>query len=102
MIARKDWLRINKILRERNIDPSQIKHINCIRMHPTESEKHFLAKAKRAFCFYKSKTPFLTEVWTKDHKKRYDLLHLIDDIDYEFETGKSKKKKYKADKEVTI
>jgi hypothetical protein len=92
-----DWKKINDTLRSRNIHHDQTKHIDCIRQHPTESDEHFKMKCKRARELFKEGKPFLTEVWTTDRRKRFDLLNLEDNVDEEFETGKSLFKVYKGD-----
>ena len=99
-VGRKKWYAIRNCLRKRNIHPDQHKHINCIRIHPTETYEHFIEKCKQVWQLHKIGHDFLTEAWTENRKQRFDILDLIDDIDIEIETGKSKKKKYKADKEV--
>jgi len=98
----KKWQRINSVLRKRKIHHDQIKHINCIRIHATESKKHFMKKAGICYDLFKQGHDFLTEAWTTDRKQRFDILDLTDDIDIEIETGKSKKKRYKADVEYDI
>lgn len=86
-------MRINQILKKRKIHRDQYNHINCIRIHPTESYEHFSEKCELAWNLFKAKKPFLTEAWTSDRKRRFDVLDLIDDIPYEIETGKSYDKK---------
>lgn len=100
--TRKDWMRIREVLRNRNIHHDQVRHINCIRIHPTESDEHFYEKVKVCRALFKEGKPFITEAWTNDRKQRFDILNLFDDEDIEIETGKSKKKQYKADKEIKI
>lgn len=92
-----DWKRINDILRKRDIDSSQHKFINCIRIHSTESDEHFNEKVRICRELFKIGHPFLTEVWTRNHDKRLDILDLEDDIDSEIESGKSKNKSYQGD-----
>lgn len=98
----KEWKRIRDVLRARDIDHSQVKHINCVRMHPTETDEHWDGKQKLCRKLYKMKHPYICEVWTADHKKRYDVLDLEDDEDYEIETGKSKQKTYKGDTVINV
>jgi len=100
-LNRKDYIRVNQILRERNIDTSQFKHVNCCRHHQTESKEHWAAKVKTCYELYKKGHPYLTEVWTSDKKKRYDILDLKDNIDIEIEKSRSKKS-YKGDREIKI
>lgn len=101
-LTQEDQRILNNTLRSRDIHPDQVKHINCIRIHPTETWPHL--KGKVAYChrLYKDKKPFLTEVWTRDRKQRFDLLNLLDDEDIEFETGKSKDKLYKGDRVIFV
>ena len=80
------WIRINHILKKHNISHDQFKHINCIRIHPTESDEHFLEKVKICRKLFKNGHQFLTEAWTVDRKRRFDIIDLIDDIIYEIET----------------
>ena len=101
-LTRNQQITVNNTLRRRDIDPSQQKHINCIRIHPTETENHFVAKCMICWQLYKDKHPFIAEVWTRDHKQRFDVLDLVDDVDIEIETGKSKSKTYKGDKVVNV
>jgi len=96
-LSRKEWIRINDALRGREIDSSQFKHLNCIRIHPTESDEHFFKKVEKCRELFKLGHPFLTECWTKDHKQRFDILDLEMNEDIEIETGKSKNKIYKGD-----
>lgn len=98
----KRWKWINDCLRERDIHHDQRRHINCIRIHPTESERHFLEKCRTAYKLFKSKHDFLSEAWVTNRSQRFDILDLTLNEDYEIETGLSKKKKYKADKEVKV
>lgn len=97
----KDWKQINGILREKQIDSSQIKFINCVKIHPTETQEHFMAKALESFKLVKEGYPVLTEVWTADHRRRFDLLDLSDGRVIEFETDK-KIKKLDADKTIYV
>lgn len=101
-LTKNQQMRVNQILRDRDIDWSQAKHINCVRLHPTETPKHFMRKCELAYALHVLGRPFLTEVWTRDHKQRFDFLDLVDDLDYEIETGKSKDKKYKGDVVVKV
>ena len=96
---RKLWIQINNTLRERDIDPSQSKFINVVRHHVSETELHFLAKAKFCFSLYKSDTPYLCEAITKDHLRKYDILNLVDNQIVEIETSK---KNIKKDGSITI
>jgi len=98
----KEWRRTREILRKRRIHPDQTRHINCVRIHNKESKKHFLKKAEICYELSKQNHNFLTEAWTDDRRQRFDILDLTDDIDIEIETGKSKRKKYKPDKEIKI
>lgn len=100
-LTKKKLTTVNNTLRKRDIHWDQRQHINCIRIHNTESREHFLGKCKVAYELHQIGVPFITEAWTTDRKKRYDLLELLNDFDYEFETGKSKKK-YKGDIEVRV
>ena len=95
-LTRNQQMRVNQILRDRDIDPSQQKFIGMLRFHPTETDAH--ADAKYALCrrLYKEGIPFISEALTRDRKKRFDVLELIDDIDHEVETGMSKNKTYKS------
>jgi len=85
-MTRKKWLRINKVLRKRNIDPNQVKFINTVRHHITESDEHWKAKCDKCRELFLMKHDYISEVWTLDNKKRIDVLDLIDDIAFEFET----------------
>ena len=98
------WMRINNTLRNRKIHHDQAKHINCVRFHPKESFKQRMKKCEIASKLYSDGIPFLTEVWTADRKKRFDILDLENDIDYEITTDikKELKKIYKGDKIVKI
>ena len=96
-LTKKEYIRINQVLRDRNIHWDQVKHINCVRPHPTESDEHAEWKHKECRKLYKMKHPYLTEVWTFDRKIRYDILDLKDDIDIEIDLSHSSKK-YKGDK----
>lgn len=100
--SKKEWLMIRKVLKQRKIHHDQVKHINCIRIHPTESDEHFYKKAIACRWLFKQGHPFLTEAWTEDRKKRFDIIDLKDDIDIEIETGKSNKKAYKGDMVIDI
>jgi len=100
-LNRKEYFRINQILRERNIHWDQTKHLNCIRQHPIESDAHFDEKVKLCRQLYKQGHPFITEVWTTDRKMRFDILDLHLDEDIEVEKSRSSKK-YKGDKEIKI
>jgi len=99
-----DWKRINDVLRKRNIHHDQVKHINCIRLHPKESPAQRMKKIEIAVKLYEEGKPFLTEAWTSDRKKRFDVLNLIDDIDYEITTDMKKEmsKSYVADKIIEV
>lgn len=96
-LTQKDQKRINDVLRSRDIHPDQYKHINCVRMHPTETDAHWEGKQRKCRQLYKEDRPFLCEVWTRDRKQRFDILELIDNLDIEISTGKSKNKKYTND-----
>jgi len=85
--TKKDWLRINNILRSRNIAHDQTKHINCFRFHPTESKAHRDEKFRICSNLYDRGHPFLCEVWTADRKRRFDILDLEDDVVIEIETN---------------
>ena len=98
----KEWQKIRETLRKRRIHPDQVKHINCIRIHNKESRRHFLKKAEICYNLFKQKHNFITEAWTEDRRKRFDILDLVNNVDIEIETGKSKSKKYKGDEEVYL
>ncbi len=99
--TKKEIIRIWEVIKLRNLDESGFKHINCVRIHPTESKEHFLKKCEIAWEIHSEGKPFLTEALTKNKKRRYDVLDLIDNIAYEVETGKSNKKNDDS-KEINI
>ena len=101
-LTQQDQKRVNDVLRSRNIAYDQYKFINCIRIHPTETLAHLKGKVKYCHKLYKERKPFLTEVWTADHKQRFDILDLLDNLDIEISTGKSKNKKYTNDVVIHI
>ena len=80
----------------------KVKFINCPRFHPTETDEHWEGKQKKCRELYKEGHPFLSEVWTADHKQRFDILDLEDNINYEIETGKSKNKIYPGDEVIFV
>jgi hypothetical protein len=95
---RKLWLQINNTLRKREIDPSQIKWINCVKHHNVEAKSHFLAKASECYKLYQNEVPYLTEAWTNPNKtgrrRRYDIL-LLDGTNEIIEIETSRKNKLK-------
>jgi hypothetical protein len=80
------WERTNEVLRLNNIDRDQRQHINCIRIHPTESDEHFTWKVNKSRELFKSGHPFLTECFADCRKRRFDIIDLEDNIIYEGET----------------
>lgn len=91
---RKLWLHINSVLRKRELDSSQIQFINTVRHHDTETIEHFLAKAKKCYELFKEGQLYISEAWTKEHDRRYDILSLTDDLVFEIETNKKEDKSY--------
>jgi len=100
-LTRGDWLKINEIIRKRNIAHDQVKHINCFRFHKSESTEHRQKKFDMCCELYDKGHPFICEAFTEDRKRKFDVLGLKDDIVYEIETGKSYSKKDDV-KEVKI
>ena len=101
-LTQQDQKRVNDVLRARDIAHDQVKHINCIRIHPTETWAHLKGKVEYCHRLYKERKPFLTEVWTADHKQRFDILDILDNNNIEIETGKSKNKLYKGDEVIFV
>lgn len=97
-------IRVNSVLKKRDIHPDQFKFINCVKFHPKESKRQRLKKFEIASALYDEGKPFMTEVWTTDRKKRLDVLNLIDDIDYEItlDIKKENQKSYKGDKIIEV
>ena len=75
------------MLRKRNIDPNQVKFRNSVRHHIKESEEHWKAKCDKRRELFLMKHDYISEVWTLDNKRRIDVLDLIDNLAYEFETN---------------
>lgn len=90
---------INKVFRDLDLHPSQRKYVNCIRLHPTESLQHFKAKCEICRDMMLHDIPFLTEVWTADQKRRFDVVDLENGEVIEIEC---KKNVYKTDADKTI
>ena len=101
-LTQEDQRRVNDTLRARDIHPDQHKHINCVRPHPTETDPHWEGKQKECRRLYKAKLPYLTEVWTRDRSKRFDILNLLEDEVIEIETGMSKNKTYTGDRVIFV
>lgn len=101
-LTQQDQKRVNDVLRSRNIAHDQFKFMNCVRPHPTETDAHWGGKQKKCRELYNEGKPFLCEVWTADHKQRFDILDILDNINIEIETGKSKNKVYKGDEVIFV
>ena len=76
-ITKKEWGKINKTMRELNIDRDS-RQINHIKIHPTESRKHFDMKCEIAFSLYNNNKPFLTEAFANKRKQKFDIIDLLD------------------------
>ena len=68
---------MNKTMRELNIDRDS-RQINCIKIHPTEGEKHFKMKCELAYTLYNSNKPFLTEAFANNRKQKFDIIDLLE------------------------
>lgn len=77
-LTKKDWEKINKTLRELNIDRESARHINCFRFHGRkESSQHRRMKFELCEEAYDNNQPFLTEAWTNDKKSKFDFIYLL-------------------------
>jgi hypothetical protein len=76
-----NWKLVNKIFRDLNLHPDQKKHLNCLRFHPTESKVHSRMKYDIVRECFKKSIPFLTEAWTENRKRRFDIVKFIDNED---------------------
>lgn len=90
---KKQLIKANQIKRELNIHPDSRIHTGCVRIHPTESLKHFMAKCKDCWEAYQLKEAFLTEAWTMDRKRRFDFVNLATGEIREYETDSKVNKK---------
>ena len=84
---RKQIIRANQIKTELSLHSDTRIHTNCIRIHPTESFKHFIAKCKDCFEAKRNHQMFLTEAWTADRKRRFDFVNLDTGEVREYETN---------------
>ena len=87
--TRNEQMRINNILRSRNIHNDQVKHINCFRFHKSEGKEHRMKKFELCCELYDKGIPFICECFTTDRSRKFDILNLIDNEVIEVETGHS-------------
>jgi len=76
-LTKKDYEKINKTMRDLKID-NDSRQINCIKIHPTESEKHFKMKCEIAFSLYNNNKPFITEAFANNRKHKFDIVDLLE------------------------
>jgi len=76
-LTKKQMETINKTMRELNIDRDS-RQLNCIKIHPAESKKHFDMKCEIAFSLYNNNKPFLTEAFANNRKQKFDIIDLLE------------------------
>ena len=92
---------INNSIRELDLEQGQAKTMNAIKIHQKEGEEHFKMKCKICWDLHKEDKDFLTEAYTKDRSRKFDIVDLIDCDVIEIES-KLKNMKKDADKTIYI
>lgn len=93
--------RVNNFMRRLDIDPGSKMHMNCVRIHPTESLRHFMKKCEEAWEIYQDGKPFWSEAFTRNYKRKFDILDPLGWGIIELETDPKVNKK-DADRTVRI
>lgn len=70
---------INRVKKQLNRDSVYGNKLNAIRIHPTESFEHFLAKCIKCWELYQQEKPFWSEVFTKGTNRcKFDILSPVE------------------------